>query len=417
MTISTDDQITFIIKADASGKASVEIEKESQELLKQKNKETSSDVMTAMIDIVLNTINKGTNEIMKLIPHSVAVKYHNFKINAITVPISYITYLADERKIHGDPGFRAEIVAASQTAGGVIFSLAGGVVGSTAGSAAAPGIGTVAGGFGGTITAAVTYDVVDIAGQPAKDWIGGAVRSLYPLTSPIIEKHTVQIGDTLSEIARKYHTNVAAILKDNKAIINPDFIKPGDQITLPKKPAEKTSSESSDGDVDYDFSAEFVGSATVAMAGGLGMGSGRGGNTGDNTGGGTSSGRSREKAVSNDRSGGMRDVTPPEESKKKAGSKDSGGNKGSGGNNNGKGGDEGEGSGSTNSNDNPKGPKGPSGGSGGTGAGSPGDSPDNWGSKFRSYFDIGATPGQHGVLGKLFGTKAYDQKRRIRYVG
>lgn len=270
MTTTTEERITFIITADASGKPSAVITEESQELLRARQKETSNDVVTAAIDIILNTIAKGTDEIMKLVPPSMITKYHNVKVNAITIPISYVAYLADERKNYGDPGFRAEIVAASQTAGGVIFALAGGVAGSAGGSAAALGIGTVAGGLGGTITAAVTYDVVDIAGQPTKDWIGDAVRSLYPLTSPKKDQYIVQIGDTLSGIAQKYNTDVPSLLKENKGITNRDSIKPEDTVILPGKPAGKATSDNSDRDVDPDLSAEFVGSATVAMAGGLG---------------------------------------------------------------------------------------------------------------------------------------------------
>ena len=238
----------------------------------------------------------------------------------------------------------------------------------------------------------------------------------YTITPPIFQQphqqsshftsiYTVKSGDTLSKIAQDHGISLETLKKQNPGISNPDHIIPGQKVNV----YETESNAEYAGD---DHIGEAIALAAAAMAGAAGATTARSG-----TGGGTSSGR-REKAEANDRSGGMRDVTPPTPTlENKKDGKDSGGNKGSGGNNNGKGGDEGEGSGSTNSNDNPKGPKGPSGGSGGTGAGSPGDSPDNWGSKFRSYFDIGATPGQHGVLGKLFGTKAYDQKRRIRYVG
>ena len=45
--------------------------------------------------------------------------------------------------------------------------------------------------------------------------------------------YTVQRGDTLSAIARKYGTSVTKIVKDN-GIINPNLIYPGQKLTINK---------------------------------------------------------------------------------------------------------------------------------------------------------------------------------------
>jgi peptidoglycan DL-endopeptidase LytE len=68
------------------------------------------------------------------------------------------------------------------------------------------------------------------------------IEAGWNLKIPIITKwnskygiYVVSAGDTLSYIARLFNTTVAAILKANPSIKNPDLIHPGDEINIPDK--------------------------------------------------------------------------------------------------------------------------------------------------------------------------------------
>ena len=57
---------------------------------------------------------------------------------------------------------------------------------------------------------------------------------------PVVKKHTVVSGDTLSGIAAKYYDDAGKymfIYEANKAVIgdNPDLIQPGMELVIPKK--------------------------------------------------------------------------------------------------------------------------------------------------------------------------------------
>jgi len=54
------------------------------------------------------------------------------------------------------------------------------------------------------------------------------------VTTTEISDHTVESGDTLSQIARKYGKKLSDVLQSNPQITNPDQIKPGQKIKLPK---------------------------------------------------------------------------------------------------------------------------------------------------------------------------------------
>ena len=57
-----------------------------------------------------------------------------------------------------------------------------------------------------------------------------------PLTPPPQQKYTYYIvvpGDNLTKIAKMFKTTVAAILKANPSIKDPDLIHPGDKIKVP----------------------------------------------------------------------------------------------------------------------------------------------------------------------------------------
>jgi nucleoid-associated protein YgaU len=54
-----------------------------------------------------------------------------------------------------------------------------------------------------------------------------------------VKKHTVVSGDTLSSISQKYYKDIGKYMKiyeANKALIgdNPDLIKPGQELVIPK---------------------------------------------------------------------------------------------------------------------------------------------------------------------------------------
>lgn len=78
-------------------------------------------------------------------------------------------------------------------------------------------------GTGNVVTKPVTIDTVT-------NTAGG---STGPGTS---SKYTVQKGDTLSSIAKKYGVTVAELLKANPQIKDPNLIKVGEVITIPGKP-------------------------------------------------------------------------------------------------------------------------------------------------------------------------------------
>ena len=64
--------------------------------------------------------------------------------------------------------------------------------------------------------------------------------------APATVVYVVKAGDTMSKIARKYGLTVDQILAANKSIKNPNRIKPGDKITIPKAvPSEITNGGSS----------------------------------------------------------------------------------------------------------------------------------------------------------------------------
>ena len=57
------------------------------------------------------------------------------------------------------------------------------------------------------------------------------------------DTYTVQIGDTLWGIAKKYHVGISEIVKANSQIKTPDKIYPGDRIIIPLTDTETTNVE------------------------------------------------------------------------------------------------------------------------------------------------------------------------------
>lgn len=55
-----------------------------------------------------------------------------------------------------------------------------------------------------------------------------------PVTTPEISDHTVEKGDTLTYIAKKYGKKLSDVIQSNPQIVNPNDIKPGQKIKLPK---------------------------------------------------------------------------------------------------------------------------------------------------------------------------------------
>ena len=49
-----------------------------------------------------------------------------------------------------------------------------------------------------------------------------------------VEYCHVKPGDTLSEIAERYHVKMSDIMRENN-ITNPDFIKAGSMLVIPRK--------------------------------------------------------------------------------------------------------------------------------------------------------------------------------------
>ena len=61
----------------------------------------------------------------------------------------------------------------------------------------------------------------------------GGFNGYAPKTSPQTKLYyTVVSGDTLSDIAQKYGTSLASILKLNPGIKNPNVIYPGQKIRM-----------------------------------------------------------------------------------------------------------------------------------------------------------------------------------------
>ncbi|MFQ5341886.1 MAG: LysM peptidoglycan-binding domain-containing protein [Anaerolineae bacterium] len=54
-----------------------------------------------------------------------------------------------------------------------------------------------------------------------------------PTTTPPVELYVVRPNDTLSDIARRYNTTVAALLRANDIIQNPNLIRPGWRLLIP----------------------------------------------------------------------------------------------------------------------------------------------------------------------------------------
>ncbi len=67
--------------------------------------------------------------------------------------------------------------------------------------------------------------------------------SAEPAPATVI--YVVKTGDTMSKIAKKYGLTVDEVLAANKAIKNPNKIKPGDKITIPTPPPTEITNEGS----------------------------------------------------------------------------------------------------------------------------------------------------------------------------
>jgi len=64
-----------------------------------------------------------------------------------------------------------------------------------------------------------------------------ASPSLSPAPTPLV--YTVQAGDTLSKIAKRFGVSLDALIQANTGTIpNPDRIKIGDQIIIPTPPPD-----------------------------------------------------------------------------------------------------------------------------------------------------------------------------------
>ncbi len=85
----------------------------------------------------------------------------------------------------------------------------------------------------------------DIAGTSTKADIDKAKADMLKKQKEMVKKakevkkHTVVSGDTLSSISQKYYKDIGKYMKiyeANKALIgdNPDLIKPGQELVIPK---------------------------------------------------------------------------------------------------------------------------------------------------------------------------------------
>ncbi|MBE2200326.1 MAG: LysM peptidoglycan-binding domain-containing protein [Anaerolinea sp.] len=70
------------------------------------------------------------------------------------------------------------------------------------------------------------------ASSPAIATVTLAPSATFVLITPTPTIHTVQWGETLTQIAQRYDVTVAAILQANN-ISNPDLIQPGQQLVIP----------------------------------------------------------------------------------------------------------------------------------------------------------------------------------------
>jgi spore coat assembly protein SafA len=73
------------------------------------------------------------------------------------------------------------------------------------------------------------------------------VSSRYQPSANEVQTHTVERGDTLSEIAEKNGVSLSALIAANPQIKNPDLIYPGEKISIPEGDGAKTAAPSDSG--------------------------------------------------------------------------------------------------------------------------------------------------------------------------
>lgn len=90
---------------------------------------------------------------------------------------------------------------------------------------------------GVTTTVESTPGATPLAAPPGTGNLVVAAPVVMPTNTPVAvtagTTYTIQAGDWLSDIARRYNTTVPAILTANPQITDSDAIQPGETIVLP----------------------------------------------------------------------------------------------------------------------------------------------------------------------------------------